>query len=74
MACLQTKQLCDAMGFKYEYRNIDEDTDARTEFMECFPGILAVPIIEWNGEVFQGYNKFCEAVENNIQNHGEGTI
>lgn len=72
--CLKVKQLCQSFNLDYEYKNIDEDQDARTEFMEMFPAILHVPITIWNDDVFQGYNAFAEALENNIQNYGEGKI
>jgi hypothetical protein len=61
------------MGLDFVYKDVNNPED-RAEFLEQFPAILHVPIIKWNKDVFQGYEKFAEAVENNIQNYGEGKI
>ena len=39
--------------------------------MQKYPAILAVPIVEWNKQVIQGYEKFAEEIENTINNYGD---
>jgi hypothetical protein len=33
-----------------------------------------VPVAVWNGRVYQGYEEFSEAVENTMNNYGDGSI
>lgn len=68
--CLKVKQMCQQWNFEYEWNNID-DPEVKEKFMEKYPAILAVPIIEWNKQVIQGYEKFAEEIENTINNYGD---
>jgi len=71
-ACILCKQACESLNLNFEYKDIDKGS--RAEFLEKFPAIFQVPLIEWNGKVYEGYEKFAEAIESNINNYGDGQL
>ena len=72
MACLRCKQLAEIYGFNFEYKDI-ANSDVVKEMMS-HTEMPIVPVVVWNGTVHQGYQAFSEAVENQINDYGDGVI
>jgi glutaredoxin len=71
--CERAKALAEDTGLKYEYKDVKQDTQARSEFDELFPTARTIPQIMWNGNHFESYQKFAEEVQN-TRNYGDGPI
>lgn len=72
MACLRVKQIAEIYGFDFKYKDI-ADQNVLSEMME-HTEIPLVPLAVWNGRVYQGYEQFSEAVENTMNDYGDGSI
>ena len=69
MACLRVKQIAEIYGFNFEYKNINQP-DVLQEMME-YTDVPLVPLAVWNSNVYQGYEEFSNAVENQINDFGD---
>ncbi|MCC5911382.1 MAG: glutaredoxin family protein [Clostridiaceae bacterium] len=53
--CVTAKEYFQSKGIEYTERNIQEDPEARKELMK--KGIMAVPVVEIDGETIVGFDK-----------------
>lgn len=72
MACLRVKQIAEIYGFDFEYRDIGNPEELK-EMMK-HTQVPLVPLAIWNGKAYQGYEAFSEAVENQMNDYGDGVI
>lgn len=54
--CDKAKQLCEANGYAYEYKQLDEDF-TREELFEQFPGARTFPQIRIDDQNIGGYTE-----------------
>jgi len=52
--CVQAKNLCEAKGLDYTYKQMDVDY-TKSELLEKFPGAKTVPQIMMDGEAIGGF-------------------
>jgi glutaredoxin len=60
--CVSAKQLCEARGYEYEYKQLGEDF-TREDVMEIFPGARTFPQIIVGGNKIGGFDKMTQYIE-----------
>ncbi|NJL27855.1 MAG: glutaredoxin family protein [Thermoanaerobaculia bacterium] len=56
--CRKARQLLDELGAEYVAKDIEKDDKAALEYRDKGKGYRGIPLLDFDGEIVQGYNEF----------------